>query len=177
MHTGATSTLAERQRPGARQSTVTFLSGELALRIDDKSQSWTVRFKAPKWWSEAIYEMSSLPRLSTYVFRTYNVVRHHSEIVQTVIQGDHHKVRELFQSKKASPYDVVKNGKSLLQVCLCPTRREMMLTDHGSVCRGAWTRGSLQTSVAKWPWEHSPRTNQLKEAVRDLPITPAQIAS
>jgi hypothetical protein len=100
----------------AKRNTLEFLFGTAATTYNKGSQSWTLRFKTPSWWSGVIYELSSHPQISTYRFRTYNVVHHGSEILRSVQEGDSNKVRHLFQTRQASPYDVDAKGHSLLHV-------------------------------------------------------------
>ncbi|KAH8179454.1 hypothetical protein LIA77_00973 [Sarocladium implicatum] len=87
------------------------------VSIDKSDRHWDLRVHSPSWWSpNSIYELVATPRLSAYVFRTYNIVSHDSEIMRAISDGDASSVRRLFQDKAASPYDVSQTGESLLHV-------------------------------------------------------------
>ena len=54
----------------------------------------------------------------TFKLRTYNVVSVDSAPFRMVKEGDIDGLRDLLISKKASVFDTLSNGSSLLHVCL-----------------------------------------------------------
>ncbi|KAK0384167.1 hypothetical protein NLU13_8255 [Sarocladium strictum] len=72
-----------------------------------KHAGWVRRLRFPTWWSDAIYELRFVPQPSSYIFRIYNVISMDAPIVEYISEGDAEGVRVLFESRQASPYDVV----------------------------------------------------------------------
>lgn len=108
------------QRKKERPQLVTWQYDRLpALTIDRSEHHWAVRFQTPIWWSAGlVYEVLSRPQLSSYHFRTYNVVSMDSQIMNEIEDGNTTGVQRLFQEKTASPFDVSNTGESLLHVRL-----------------------------------------------------------
>ncbi|TFB02840.1 hypothetical protein CCMA1212_005056 [Trichoderma ghanense] len=78
--------------------------------------AWQARLQMPKWLSTSVYEIISSPAIAgwTYTYRVYNVISDNSEIIQKINDGDVVGVRQMFSSKKASPFDMSQGGESLL---------------------------------------------------------------
>ncbi|KAK0384165.1 hypothetical protein NLU13_8254 [Sarocladium strictum] len=104
----------QTNRRSIERGILEYCLGKAAVARKDTDDSWTFRLETPKWWSGVAYELTYRSQLSSYIFRVYNVVSSDSEIVQSVTEGDTAKVRELFQARLASPYDVDDEGQSLL---------------------------------------------------------------
>lgn len=93
-----------------------YLYNEQQVTHHRQRQDWALRLRSPRWWSEAVFEFKAIPRLSSYVFRIYHVVSDDSEILQSITRGDVIGVRRLFETRRASPFDVDSQGRSLLHV-------------------------------------------------------------
>ncbi|WAO84119.1 Hypothetical protein NCS54_00132500 [Fusarium falciforme] len=70
----------------------------------------------PSWLSQSVCEIQSSPTLGgwTYNYRMYNIISSKSEIIKRIKVGDKDGVLELFNSRKASPFDKDDEGNSLL---------------------------------------------------------------
>lgn len=107
------SVLLEHESKTSTTSQMANRSKQTGLR-----RGWTKRVRLPSWWSGIIYELRSIPQLSTYVFRVYNTVSDDSRILRCIEEGDVVEVQTLFESRQSSPYDVDSEGRSLLHVGL-----------------------------------------------------------
>jgi hypothetical protein len=96
------------------------LFGKIARESDKDTQKQIFRLEAPRWLSSAVFEITSLPQLSTHVFRIYNIISQDSDILRSIQRGDKLMVMQLFQTRKASPYDVDEDHNSLLEVRAMP---------------------------------------------------------
>lgn len=74
----------------------------------------------PDWLSRSVYEFMSAPAIAgwTYSYRVYNVIPDDSEIIMKIHDGDVVGVRQMFTSRKASPFDKIRGKESLLSVCI-----------------------------------------------------------
>lgn len=92
--------------------------GRYAASYTKSTGEWEAYIQLPSWISETIYEFHYAPSLSGWMFnaRIYNIVPNDSEIFRRVKQGDEAGVMELFQARKASPFDKDQRGQSLLLV-------------------------------------------------------------
>ncbi|KAL6877061.1 hypothetical protein J3F83DRAFT_759385 [Trichoderma novae-zelandiae] len=89
---------------------------KFALAHTKSTGAWQAQLQMPKWLSTSMYELISAPAIAgwTYTYRVYNVVPDNSEIIQKINDGDLVGVRQMFSSKKASPFDKSQGGESLL---------------------------------------------------------------
>ncbi|KAI9171815.1 hypothetical protein HJFPF1_01306 [Paramyrothecium foliicola] len=90
--------------------------GRYAASYAWNTGAWEAYIQFPHWISETIYELNYAPSLSGWMFnaRIYNVIPDDSEIIKRVKMGDGEGVMELFQARKASPFDKDRRGQSLL---------------------------------------------------------------
>ncbi|PTB65979.1 hypothetical protein BBK36DRAFT_1203298 [Trichoderma citrinoviride] len=74
-----------------------------------------------------LYELISEPAIAgwTYTYRVYNVIPDNSEIIARVKMGDVVGVRQMFSSRKASPFDKSQGGESLLHYAASNRRYEI----------------------------------------------------
>lgn len=93
---------------------------KFALAHTKSTGAWQAQLQMPKWLSTSVYELISEPAIAgwTYTYRVYNVIPDNSEIIARIKKGDVVGVRQMFSSKKASPFDKSQGGESLLYVCI-----------------------------------------------------------
>lgn len=91
-----------------------------ALTYSKTTGAWQAEVKVPDWLSRSVYEFMSAPAIAgwTYSYRVYNVIHDDSEIITKIHDGDVVGVRQMFTSRKASPFDKVRGKESLLSVCI-----------------------------------------------------------
>ncbi|KAI8688745.1 hypothetical protein NCS55_00129100 [Fusarium keratoplasticum] len=106
--TQADSKLARRYSPSKL--------GRLALAYTTTTGAWQAYIQWPSWLSQSVCEIQSSPTLGgwTYNYRMYNIISSKSEIIKKIKVGDKDGVLELFNSRKASPFDKDDEGNSLL---------------------------------------------------------------
>ncbi|PKK48791.1 hypothetical protein CI102_6677 [Trichoderma harzianum] len=87
-----------------------------ALAHTKSTGAWQAQLQVPKWLSTSVYELMSEPAIAgwTYTYRVYNIIPEDSEIIMKIRDGDVIGVRDMFSSKKASPFDKGQGGESLL---------------------------------------------------------------
>jgi len=87
-------------------------------RQKPNGRSTTFRLRTPSWLSLTIWEIH-LKRATagwTISFRTYNTVPHDAAIFKACEHGDIKRMRELFDSGFASPFDENEFGKGIFEV-------------------------------------------------------------
>ncbi|KAL2675132.1 hypothetical protein Neosp_011312 [[Neocosmospora] mangrovei] len=91
-------------------------NSRMGLTYTKEKNAWRARLRLPTWLSPAVYEFQSSSTLSSWSFtyRVYNIISPESEILQTIEKGDKDGVLELFNARKASPFDQDHRGYSLL---------------------------------------------------------------
>lgn len=91
-----------------------------ALTYSKTTGAWQAEVKIPDWLSRSVYEFMSAPAIAgwTYSYRVYNVIPDDSEIIMKIHDGDVSGVRQMFTSRKASPFDKIRGKESLLSVCI-----------------------------------------------------------
>jgi hypothetical protein len=92
--------------------------GRFAMAYATTTGAWQAYLQLPSWLSSSVHELQSTPTGCgwTYNYRVYNVVSSESDIIQRIREGDRAGVRELFGTRKASPFDKDEFGHSLLYV-------------------------------------------------------------
>lgn len=92
--------------------------GRFAMAYTTSTGAWQAYIQWPSWLSASVYELQSSPSLGgwSYNYRVYNIISPNSEIIQKIIKGDKNGVLELFNTRKASPFDKDDEGHSLLYV-------------------------------------------------------------
>ncbi|KAI3587065.1 hypothetical protein IWW34DRAFT_720967 [Fusarium oxysporum f. sp. albedinis] len=90
--------------------------GRFAMAYATTTGAWQAYLQLPSWLSSSVHELQSTPTGCgwTYNYRVYNVVSSESDIIQRIREGDRAGVRELFGTRKASPFDKDEFGHSLL---------------------------------------------------------------
>ncbi|KAF4970515.1 hypothetical protein FSARC_2483 [Fusarium sarcochroum] len=88
----------------------------IGLTYTKEPKFWRASVQFPSWLSQAVYEFQSNTTLWcwNFTYRTYNIISPESEIIQTIQKGDKNGVLELFDTRRASPYDKDHRGYSLL---------------------------------------------------------------
>lgn len=78
----------------------------------------TYRLRFPLWITTRVWELKvfTLQNGWTTTFRTYNIIPHGSPVFELCINGDIQGLKELFASRKASPFDMDADGRTLLHV-------------------------------------------------------------
>ncbi|KAF4990952.1 hypothetical protein FGRMN_8143 [Fusarium graminum] len=86
------------------------------LAYKKEPKSWRAQVQLPAWLSKAVYDIQVNTAMYSwnFAFRSYNIISHKSEIVQTIEKGDKNGVLKLFDARMASPYDKDQRGYSLL---------------------------------------------------------------
>jgi hypothetical protein len=92
--------------------------GRFAMAYTTSTGAWQAYIQWPSWLSASVYELQSSPSLGgwSYNYRVYNIISPGSEIIQKIEKGDKNGVLELFNTRKASPFDKDDEGRSLLYV-------------------------------------------------------------
>ncbi|KAF5671028.1 hypothetical protein FHETE_4284 [Fusarium heterosporum] len=90
--------------------------GRFAMAYTTSSGAWQAYIQWPSWLSTSVYELQSSPSLGgwSYNYRVYNIISPKSEIIEKIEMGDKNGVLELFNTRKASPFDKDNEGRSLL---------------------------------------------------------------
>ncbi|KAG5663717.1 hypothetical protein KAF25_006302 [Fusarium avenaceum] len=90
--------------------------GRFAMAYTTSTGAWQAYIQWPSWLSASVYELQSSPSLGgwSYNYRVYNIISPKSEIIQKIENGDKNGVLELFNTRKASPFDKDDEGHSLL---------------------------------------------------------------
>ncbi|KAJ3522352.1 hypothetical protein NM208_g12897 [Fusarium decemcellulare] len=90
--------------------------GRFALAYTTGTGAWQAYVQWPSWLSSSVCEVQSSPAVCgwTYSYRVYNIISPKSEIITKITTGDKAGVLELFNSRKASPFDKDPQGCSLL---------------------------------------------------------------
>ncbi|QYS96584.1 hypothetical protein H0G86_003823 [Trichoderma simmonsii] len=98
-----------------------------ALAHTKSTGAWQAQLQVPKWLSTSVYEFMSEPAIAgwTYTYRVYNIIPDESEIITKIRSGDVVGVRQIFTSRKASPFDKTIDGKSLLYYAASSRRYEV----------------------------------------------------
>lgn len=109
----------ERSKKTTNQWTITISQyARFALTCTNEAGGWKAQLQLPGWISTSVYEFLSAPAIAgwTYSYRVYNVIPEGSEIIKKIECGDIVGVRQMFSSRKASPFDRNASGESLLYV-------------------------------------------------------------
>ncbi|KAL7939126.1 hypothetical protein V8C35DRAFT_285787 [Trichoderma chlorosporum] len=123
-----TKTVIERSKKTTDLFTFDFAQHlRFALAHTRSTGAWQAQLQMPKWLSTSVYEFMSTPAIAgwTYSYRIYNVIPDGSEIIMKIKNGDVVGVRQMFTSKRASPFDKTSDGGSLLYHAASSRRYEM----------------------------------------------------
>ncbi|KAL7793242.1 hypothetical protein V8C37DRAFT_378907 [Trichoderma ceciliae] len=111
-----TKNVAEKSRKTQSFTFTLSQYARFALTYTATTGAWQAQLCVPSWLSASMYELISAPAIAgwTYSYRVYNIIPNNSEIIMKVADGDLLGVRQMFSSRKASPFDKSQEGESLL---------------------------------------------------------------
>lgn len=91
--------------------------GRLAS-CQEAGEEMVAQYHAPAWLMNRAWEVQVIKAISGWTFRprTFNLIPHHSHLFTLAGFNDIKGIQELFQEKRASPYDCTENGWTALHV-------------------------------------------------------------